>query len=89
MSRLPESVASAGSVPVHPGRVGYAYPRGSDSNGARGRLVVAMVYLSNAGLDQVAAAQADFDAHVVSSGVGRCVTCAGARAQGRRTLCGF
>ena len=38
---------------------------------------MAAVYLSNAVPDEVAAAQADFDAHVVSSGDGQCVKCAG------------
>ncbi len=44
---------------------------------------MATVCLSNAGLDQVAAAQADFDAHVVSSGDGQCVTCAGGPCPGQ------
>jgi hypothetical protein len=44
---------------------------------------VATVYLSNAGLDQVAAAQADFEAHVMSSGDGTCVTCASGSCPGQ------
>jgi hypothetical protein len=44
---------------------------------------VATVYLSNVVLDQVAAAQADFDAHVRSSGDGQCVTCADGSCSGQ------
>jgi hypothetical protein len=36
---------------------------------------VGTVYLGSAGRDQVAAAQAEFDTHVMSSGDGHCVTC--------------
>jgi hypothetical protein len=44
---------------------------------------VATVYLGRAGLDQIAAAQAEFDVHVVSSGDGQCVTCAGSPCPGQ------
>ena len=51
------------------------------------------VYLSSAGLDQVAAAQAEFDAHVISSGDGRCITCGDAPCPGQtsalRALAGY
>lgn len=36
---------------------------------------MATVYLSNAGLDQVTAAQEEFDAHVTLSASGRCQSC--------------
>jgi hypothetical protein len=54
---------------------------------------VATVYLSSAALIEIADAQADFDAHVVSSGDGRCVTCAGSPCSGQghalRVLAGY
>lgn len=36
---------------------------------------MATIYLDTAAHDQVAAAQAEFDAHTVSSGDGRCLSC--------------